>query len=167
MERFANPTRPDCRTSVHAGSEAYIVERYLPVQRQSSSSHIGLSRISEKPKLPCTRSTKPAAVDPKIDFFVTGETSMHLCRLPNTNKRSVSVSVIAIPDGRIARCCVVFQTIDDQLDGGSRVRDEDKIELLRIRVEESKRAFANSVDTMPCQCRRRGCRVWVAVQICN
>ena len=62
------------------------------------------------------------------------------------------VSVVAIPDRRVTGRRMIFEAIGDKLDRGSRIGDEHKIELLRIRIEETQCALANSIHSMAGNC---------------
>jgi hypothetical protein len=121
-------------------------ENYSPAQRQSSSRHVRLSRVREQTNLSRSRTTKASAVDPNIYLFVACETSVHLCCLSNSYQRRMRVTMIAVPDGCVARGGVVFEAIDDQLDRGSGVCSEDEVEFGRIGIEKSESAFTNGVN---------------------
>jgi hypothetical protein len=58
------------------------------------------------------------------------------------------VTMIAVPDGCVARGGMVFEAIDDQLDRGSGVSSEDEVEIGRIGIEESESAFTNGVNSV-------------------
>ena len=47
---------------------------------------------------------------------------------------------------------MIAEAIDDHLDRGGRIGDEDQIELVGIGVEESKCTFSNRIDAVTCQC---------------
>jgi hypothetical protein len=122
---------------------------YLPVQRQSSASHVGLTRVCEQPQLSRPRSTQSAAVDPYVDLLIACKTSVHLRGLSYTNNGGMCVLVVAIPYRRITRGCVVLEAVNDQLDSSGSVRDEDQVKVLWVRVKEPKCPFSNGIDSVP------------------
>lgn len=62
------------------------------------------------------------------------------------------VSVIAVPHWCVARSSVVANAFDDHLDSRGGIRDEDKIELIRIGIKESKRPFPDLIHAMSGEC---------------
>jgi len=60
------------------------------------------------------------------------------------------VSVIPIPNRCVTRRGVIFEAIDHHLDRRGSIRNEHKIELVRIGVEEAQGAFPYRVDPVSC-----------------
>ena len=58
--------------------------------------------------------------------------------------------MVAIPYWRVAGGGVIANAFDRHLNRGSRIGDEDHIELIRVGIEEAQGAFANRVDAVTC-----------------
>ena len=60
------------------------------------------------------------------------------------------IPVVAIPYGRVAGGGVITNALDDHLDRGGGVGNEDQVELIRVGIEESKCAFPDGIDAVTC-----------------
>jgi len=64
------------------------------------------------------------------------------------------VTVIPIPNRRVTRRGVIFEAIDHHLDRSGSVRNEHKIELVGIGIEEAQSSFSYGVHPVSSQGRR-------------
>lgn len=73
--------------------------------------------------------------------------------------------MIPVPHGSVASGSVVFEAVDDHLDGGGGIGHEYEVELFRVCVKEAQRAIADFVDavTRDCGWCRRGVRIAVEI----
>jgi len=136
-----------------------------PSQRKTPARHIRLAWVSEKTELSRARPTQASAVDPNVHFLVTQKTAVHLRRFPHAHDRRVRIPVVSIPHGGVARGGVIFETVDDELDGGRGVGGKNEIEVVRVGVEEAQGALPDGVDPMPGQGGGGGSGMRVAVQV--
>jgi hypothetical protein len=77
---------------------------------------------------------------------------MQLSQLSYADERCVGVPVVSVPYGCVAGGGVITDTLDDHLDRGSGVGNEDQVKLVRVGIEESKCAFSDGIDAVTCQC---------------
>lgn len=62
------------------------------------------------------------------------------------------VSVIPVPHGGVAGGSVVFEAVDDHLDGCGGIGHKYEVKLIWIGIEEAQRAIADLIDAVTSDC---------------